>query len=404
MWISFVLLAARNTSQEVRLSSAHNVDFSLPGGTFSLYLQLQLQLQLPLMTLESFKLRKELARSSLFRTSGHKKAKRQESVTIRIGLFRYEPDKNMLKPQYGKNQNLNFEKSSTYAEILEKVPAKRRAHDRHFNAESQGQEYQLLYPDGSQAIFLPGKPGKFFSLQEYKDDLSSPFNAIKLYLCCVSDINSFETGETEIVSTSPPSPPPSKDEDNTVINFQEDFFENPTQDSPPQTVAKLSTPRDNTGKTSSTSAKDLPPSFIPSTSAKDLPPSSIPSTSAEYNSYLDVIDDEYYYNKSDFSLTFDNKADLDAAIAASLDDQDNSSVSTPSVQDTIQKFIAENAKTDSDPACILIRRKDMRTTIKAIGKKKFSFFKPFVVSFSGEDGVDSGEPKREYLRLLMQEL
>ena len=222
----------------------------------------------------------------------------------------------MLKPQYGKNQNLNVEKSSTYAEILEKVPAKRRAHDRHFKAESHGQEYQLLYPDGSQAIFLPGKPGKFFSLQKYKDDLSSLFNAIKLYLCCVSDINSFETGETGIVSTSPPSPPPSKDEDNTVINFQEDFFENPTQDSPPQTVAKLPTPRDNTGKTSSTSAKDLPPSFIPSTSAKDLPPSSIPSTSAEYNSYLDVIDDEYYYNKSDFSLTFDDKADLDAVIAS----------------------------------------------------------------------------------------
>ena len=324
----------------------------------------------PTMTLESFKLRKESARSSLFRTSGHKKAKRQESVTIRIGLFRYEPDKNMLKPQYGKNQNLNVEKSSTYAEILEKALAKRRAHDRHFNAESQDQEYQLLYPDGSQAVFLPGKPGKFFSLQEYKDDLSSPFNAIKLYLCSVSDVNSFETGETEIVSTSPSSPPPSKDEDNIVNNFQEDFFENPTQNSPPQTVTKLPTPRDNTGKTSSTSSKDLPSS-------------SIPSTSAEYNSYLDVIDDEYYYDKSDFSLTFDDKADLDAAIAASLDDQDNSSVSTPSVQDTIQKFIAENAKTDSDPACILIRRKDiMQTTIKAIERKKFSFFKPLVVSFS----------------------
>ena len=346
----------------------------------------------PTMTLESFKLRKESARSSLFRTSGHKKAKRQESVTIRIGLFRYEPDKNMLKPQYGKNQNLNVEKSSTYAEILEKALAKRRAHDRHFNAESQDQEYQLLYPDGSQAVFLPGKPGKFFSLQEYKDDLSSPFNAIKLYLCSVSDVNSFETCETEIVSTSPSSTPPSKDEDNIVNNFQEDFFENPTQHSPPQTVTKLPTPRDNTGKTSSTSSKDLPSS-------------SIPSPSAEYNSYLDVIDDEYYYDKSDFSLTFDDKADLDAAIAASLDDQDNSSVNTPSVQDTIQKFIAENAKTDSDPACILIRRKDiMQTTIKAIERKKFSFFKPLVVSFSGEDGVDSGGPKREYLRLLMQEL
>ena len=165
------------------------------------------------MSLKSFKHRKETARRSLFslRTRcSSKKAKRSETVTIRIGLFRYEPDRNVLKLQCGKNLNLTVEKSSTYAEILEQALAKRRAHDRHFCAEAQDNIYQLLYPDGSEAIFLPGKPGKFFSLQEYKDDLGSPFSAIKLFLCSVNDVNSFENGES---SSTYPRTSPSEDKD-----------------------------------------------------------------------------------------------------------------------------------------------------------------------------------------------
>ena len=188
------------------------------------------------MSLESFKHRKETARSSLFslRTRcSSKKAKRSETVTIRIGLFRYEPDRNVLKPQYGKNLNVTVKKSSTYAEILEQALVKRRAHDRHFCAEAQDNNY----PDGSEAIFLPGKPGKFFSLQEYKDDLGSPFSAIKLFLCSVNDVNSFENGERS--STYPPT---SFSEDKDVVKdaennvhcdpsfeeiFHEDFLSNP---------------------------------------------------------------------------------------------------------------------------------------------------------------------------------
>ena len=37
-------------------------------------------------------------------------------------------------------------------------------------------------------------------------------------------------------------------------------------------------------------------------------------------------------------------------------------------------------------------------------EEKFSFFKPLVVNFSGEEGVDSSGPKKEYLRLLMKEI
>lgn len=356
------------------------------------------------MSLESFKHRKETARSSLFRTRcNSKKAKRSETVTIRIGLFRYEPDRNVLKPQYGKNLNLTAEKSSTYAEILEQALTKRRAHDRHFCAEAQDNKYQLLYPDGSQAIFLPVKPGKFFSLQEYKDYMGSPFSAIKLFLCSVNDVNSFENGESS--ATHPPTSP-SEDEDvvedaeNIVYchpsfeeNFHEDFLSNPPRLSSSQLSTEQSTP----------SNKEQ----TPSTSSKDLPSCSVPSTPSEYKCYLHVIDDDFYYNQEDFSMTLDDEADLDAAIAASLSDQGahNSTGGALSVHDVIERFIVDNMKTDSDPACNIIRRKGIiQTTMKAIDRKKFSFFKPLVVTFSREEGVYSGGPKREYLRLLMKEI
>ena len=124
-----------------------------------------------------------------------------------------------------------------------------------------------------------------------------------------------------------------------------------------------------------------------STSFKNLGCSK-PSTSAEYNSYIDVVDDGYYYNQSDFSLTFDNKGDLNAAIAASLSDKDNSSVKLESVADIIQEFICENVKSDSNPARIVIRRKEIiQTIISAIQRKRFSFYKPLVL-FSGDNAVD----------------
>ena len=51
------------------------------------------------ISLEAFKARKEAARSTNFRSS--KKAKPSEKdVTIRIGMFQFDPEKNILKPQW----------------------------------------------------------------------------------------------------------------------------------------------------------------------------------------------------------------------------------------------------------------------------------------------------------------
>ena len=108
---------------------------------------------------EAYKARKESNRRTFFKPS--KKSKQEKDVNIRIGLFQFDPDQNVLKPQWGKSLPLLVDRNSTYSAIHEKALAKRKAHDRHFSKISENENYQLLYPDGSEARFLPGQ-GKHF--------------------------------------------------------------------------------------------------------------------------------------------------------------------------------------------------------------------------------------------------
>lgn len=54
---------------------------------------------------------------------------------------------------------------------------------------------------------------------------------------------------------------------------------------------------------------------------------------------------------------------------------------------------------------IVINRSDIfKSSLKAINRKRFSYKKPLTVTFSGEEAVDTGGPKREYFTLLMKEV
>lgn len=44
------------------------------------------------------------------------------------------------------------------------------------------------------------------------------------------------------------------------------------------------------------------------------------------------------------------------------------------------------------------------STQRAIGRKRFTFFKGVVVAFAGEEAVDDGGPTRKFFRLLMREI
>lgn len=139
--------------------------------------------------------------------------------------------------------------------------------------------------------------------------------------------------------------------------------------------------------------------------AENIPSCSAPKNSgyldtnnycSAYNNYVEVI----YEN-------WDNDdPELIAEIEASLVDQRMKNVEPPEKEgdDVLRKFISDNLQTagEDDFVNLLISRKNiLSNTLRAIERKTFSFFKPVHVSFSGEEAVDAGGPRREFFRLLM---
>lgn len=61
----------------------------------------------------------------------------------------------------------------------------------------------------------------------------------------------------------------------------------------------------------------------------------------------------------------------------------------------------QHPETDEPVSIIISRKSVLPSTLRAIERKRFSFFKPVIVTFAGEEAVDAGGPKREFFRLLM---
>ena len=114
-----------------------------------------------------------------------------------------------------------------------------------------------------------------------------------------------------------------------------------------------------------------------------------------------------YYSTSDL-LSYPGKIDIGnennflAAIEASLlDSNDNKIkdiVNYSTSEDVVKPLEEKNLQTDGNSVEIIINRKSVSsTTVRAINRKKFSFYKPLIVTLAGEDAVDVGE----FFRLLM---
>ena len=123
-----------------------------------------------------------------------------------------------------------------------------------------------------------------------------------------------------------------------------------------------------------------------------------------YDNYLSVVYDDGDDDDDDYS-------DLLAAITASLENQGRSSVQPLSsiekqVDEVLRKFINDNLQPAVEEySNVLINRKNvLSSTIRAIERKAFSFVRPVYVSFSGEEAVDAGGPRRQFFRLFMSSL
>eukprot|EP00794_Sanderia_malayensis_P008411 gene8411-9311_t len=121
------------------------------------------------------------------------------------------------------------------------------------------------------------------------------------------------------------------------------------------------------------------------------PPS--PQQGKNYKTYISIIDDDEDDDPS-FLVT------LEASIAESKATQN---IALDTMHASIESFISANLnfEDDEDKQHIIISRKFIHNSTRAISRENFTFFKPLAVTFSGEEAVDTGGPKREYLRLLM---
>ena len=119
---------------------------------------------------------------------------------------------------------------------------------------------------------------------------------------------------------------------------------------------------------------------------------------SEYKNYISIIDDE---------IGDSDDPQLQAAIEESLAKTGNKEESQ-NVQELLTVFQStniSNSESNSLNANITISRKSIfSSTLRAIGRKRFTFLKPVVNAFAGEEAVDDGGPTREFFRLLMREI
>ena len=337
---------------------------------------------------ETWKARKEEDRRTFFRTrsnsnrstSNNKKAKLEDSnKTIKIGLMRFDEDTNRLKPEWGSTINLLVDKHSTYCAILEKALQKKRAHDRHFKIESEGMEYLLLYPDGSQAQFLPGKPGQFFTLVEYKEDLCAPYSSVKLYLCSEGDI-----ARSEVEIEEPEGEAMHNGRQNQEKNTQTDIREHAV-------VAK-------------SKVLSLPPQIVndnlPSTSSgAGLSYHQCPTCCKMYpfdeiETHADMCAELWVDPIGDL-LDTQNQSEEDAEVPVGILKESPDGLNLATIQETVQKL--KNSYTSETRNRVSIRRRMLFQDYMVARKKKW--FKPkslLKITFIGEPAIDDGGPSREF--------
>ncbi|XP_071821218.1 uncharacterized protein [Apostichopus japonicus] len=102
----------------------------------------------------------------------------------------------------------------------------------------------------------------------------------------------------------------------------------------------------------------------------------------------------------------DTDDDMKLVLEESLRDLDKDHDETALVAQMQSKLVTYRGLREAQSVDLVIRRKKVIKTATDVIRKQteFSFYKDPVIHFSGEDAVDLGGPKREFFRLLTQQL
>lgn len=144
---------------------------------------------------------------------------------------------------------------------------------------------------------------------------------------------------------------------------------------------------------------------------RDQPSPAVPGTShgssdlfhAQYDNYVDLIDED---QDADFLAAIEaSLLDQQTATSSNASDTDQQARENQSLNAILASFQADtfqqHPEADETVSIIISRKSVLQSTLRAIERKTFSFFKPVIVTFAGEEAVDAGGPKREFFRLLM---
>ncbi|KAK3735184.1 hypothetical protein QZH41_000470 [Actinostola sp. cb2023] len=319
------------------------------------------------LTFEEFYVKREEARRGDFKPkkkkiklSSDKKESIPKQVEVKVALA-YQDD-GIYKRCQGKVQIVRVNTTSSREDLLQSAIEKHATFDKTFD---ETLSYTLLYPD-SEVHSIPGTKD-IFTLCAYKEAIGKEYKRLTFFLIPTCDIVS------------------SDDDEDLKPAFSS------------ESKASLSSqPKDS----SSLKGKGKSPMHSQVT---NVPSSSV---SSSYSSYMEVIHDW------DDDMDPDMDPDYLAAIEASLLDQTNDDhvteekASEEKAIEVLQRFISKTLddKDDEMVKIVISRKILLMSTLRAIERKSFSFYKPFLVTFSGEDGIDAGGPKREFFRLLMQSL
>ena len=123
------------------------------------------------------------------------------SVTINIGIMKNI--KLNLEPVRGKKLPFKVKTTINYDDLKNIAMEKHSPHDQSFCCL---EEYVLLYPDGKEALFLPGITSTRFQLDSYKEELGKPYSQIVLYLCSTSEFDDVSCDAIEFPDPKLPLP------------------------------------------------------------------------------------------------------------------------------------------------------------------------------------------------------
>ena len=336
----------------------------------------------PVKSFASYKKMKGKEWKSRVSKTGQEEKKKAQDVVISVGLMEWNQKEQVFKAKRGNKLPLRVSPTVSYNALRNQAEEKWK--NFHSNLYDEHQSYNLLYEDGSKALFLPGPKKELFTQNRYEEEVGKDFKRITLYLCSNYD---FEISEgyfdDEELSDF------GKDGDNVLQNAIE--VEKPAKRARCHSATDLMTdPRQSVNQI------EIDHQLASQRATQSNSDHQLASQSAiqiEMDRQLSSQIQEMYNNESSGELQNTQEHEVNAN---PKEDTSPKVVDSSSVVPALAKMVDENGR-----LFIVVRRGSPLNRVLSIWsremKKNIASAHPVVrVHFSGEEGIDSGAMAKEF--------